>query len=178
MPSKVNVNGPAMQLHQIRIDTDSPANDNRDSIMLMTNKTQTSAAEPVKSASRVRRRPVVIVAGAIAPYTNRVYEAYGAREIRELRVLVCVDVEPQRKWAMPVATRYFLKIMPGLRRHISDLRNIYFNPTVLLELAKAKPSAILVGSFSPTMVLAGLYAIVTRTPFGVMTDGSFDMDPG
>lgn len=138
----------------------------------------TTGAAKVVGTSEHTTRPVVIVAGAIAPYTNRLYESYGARGERNLHVLVCVDVEPQRKWAMPVASRYALKVLPGLRRHISDLRNIYFNPTVVLELIRARPSAIFIGSFSPTMLLAGFYALATRTPLGIMTDGSVEMDPG
>ncbi|MEZ5844917.1 MAG: glycosyltransferase family 4 protein [Hyphomicrobiaceae bacterium] len=148
--------------------------------MLTTPTANETTASTVRTEAHLRDagRPVVIVAGAIAPYTNRLYEAYGARGHGELSVLVCVDVEPQRKWAMPVATRYALKVLPGLRRHLSDLRNIYFNPTVIIELARTRPSAIFLGAFSPTMLLAGLYAIVTRTPLGIMTDGSVEMDPG
>ncbi len=138
----------------------------------------TTSAVKAVATSQHATGPVVIVAGAIAPYTNRLYESYGARGERSLQVLVCVDVEPQRKWAMPVASRYALKVLPGVRRHISDLRNIYFNPTVVLELIRSRPSAIFIGSFSPTMLLAGFYALATRTPLGIMTDGSVEMDPG
>lgn len=125
-----------------------------------------------------RRRPIVIIAGAIAPYTNRIYDAYGAEHQDALSVLTCVDVEPQRKWQMPVARHYDLQVLPGLRVHRSDLRNIYINPAVISRLNRIRPRAILIGAFSPTMVMAAQYAFATGTPFGVMTDGSVEMDPG
>lgn len=137
-----------------------------------------SAPSSAHTGRMAAAAPVVIVAGAIAPYTNRLYDALAARGNLELCVMVCVGVEPQRKWAMPVASRYVLKVLPGIRRHVSDLRNIYLNPSVIWELARRRPRAIFIGSFSPTMILAGLYALATRTPFGIMTDGSLEMDPG
>ena len=122
--------------------------------------------------------PIVIVAGAIAPYTNRLYNAVGEQTGCDLRVLVCTGVEPQRQWQMPVAGNYRLEVLRGLRLHRSDLRNIYINPTVLWRLANIRPRAILIGGFSPTMMLAAAYARLTGTPLGVMTDGSVEMDPG
>ena len=137
-----------------------------------------SGADVQPLAGARARGPIVIVAGAIAPYTNRLYDAYAVTHGDRLHVLTCVDVEPQRKWQMPVATHYHLEVLPGLRFHRSDLRNIYVNPAIVTRLAQLRPRAVLIGAFSPTMALAALYAFASGTPFGVMTDGSVDMDPG
>jgi glycosyltransferase involved in cell wall biosynthesis len=123
-------------------------------------------------------RPLVIVAGAIAPYTNRLYDAFARATGIPLHVLVCVDVEPQRKWLMPAANHYTLEVLNGWRFHRSDLRNVYLNPGILSRLAQLRPRAILLGGFSPTMMLAAAYARASGISLGVMTDGSVEMDPG
>lgn len=124
------------------------------------------------------RGPIVIVAGAVAPYTNRLYDAYAVQSGMDLHVLVCVEVEPQRKWLMPRAENYTLEVLRGVRFHRSDLRNVYCNPGVIGRLVALRPRAILLGGFSPTMMMAAAYARLTGTPVGVMTDGAVEMDPG
>lgn len=129
-------------------------------------------------APELRTGPVVMVTGAIAPYTHRLYEALGRRMDGPLHVLTCVDVEPQRKWTMPSAKSYQLEVMPGLRLHRSDTRHIYLNPTVLRRLVQIRPRAIVVNDFSPTMLIATAYARLTGTPYAIHTDGSRAADPG
>lgn len=121
---------------------------------------------------------VVIVTGAIAPYTNRLYNAVGQKLSTSLAVLTCSGVEPQRKWSMPEPTDYELKVLSGLRRHLSYTSHVYVNPSVVLELIRRKPTRIIIDGFSPTMVLAGLYARLRGIPLGIMTDGSVETDPG
>jgi glycosyltransferase involved in cell wall biosynthesis len=96
----------------------------------------------------------------------------------DLHVLACAAVEPQRGWQLPKPRHYNLKVLPGLRHHVSYTSHVYFNPTVLIELARLRPDVIHLAAFSPTMLIAGQYALLTRTPFGVGTDGSVDTDPG
>ena len=123
-------------------------------------------------------RPIVFIAGAIAPYTNRLYDAFAEHTGVNLHVLACVDVEPQRRWQMPEAKHYKLEVLRGLRFHRNDLRNVYLNPSIVGRLFRLRPRAIILGGFSPTMMMAAGYARMTGTPLGVMTDGSVEMDPG
>jgi glycosyltransferase involved in cell wall biosynthesis len=74
--------------------------------------------------------------------------------------------------------RFRLISLPGLRHHRSDVSHIYFNPAVIRELARLKPDRILIDSFSPTMVLAALYGIATRTAYVLGIEGGRDVDPG
>ncbi len=122
--------------------------------------------------------PIVIVSGAIAPYTNRLYNAYGKKGEEQLHVLTCTKIEPHRQWNMPKAEHYKLESLHGLKYHISDTRNVYFNPAVIKRLYQLKPKLIITSGFSPTMMIAGFYAFITRTPIGVMTDGVIATDPG
>jgi glycosyltransferase involved in cell wall biosynthesis len=124
------------------------------------------------------RLSIAIISGAIAPYSNRLYNALAAGHDLNLHVFTCADIEPQRKWRVAPATNYNLKVLPGLRYHIDDMRHVYFNPSVLKHLWQLRPAAIILGAFSPTMMVAAAYALATRTPLGISTDGSLETDPG
>jgi glycosyltransferase involved in cell wall biosynthesis len=124
------------------------------------------------------RLSVAIVSGAIAPYSNRLFNSLAAAHDLDLHVFTCADTEPQRKWRVAPATNYNLKVLSGLRYHIDDMRHVYFNPSVLRHLWQLRPAAIILGSFSPTMMAAAAYSLATRTPLGISTDGSLETDPG
>lgn len=124
------------------------------------------------------RLSIAIVSGSIAPYSNRLFNSIAEAHNLDLHVLTCVDTEPQRKWRVAPATNYTLQVLPGLRYHIDDMRHVYFNPSVLKYLWKLRPSAVILGAFSPTMLVAAAYALATRTPLGISTDGCLDTDPG
>jgi len=121
---------------------------------------------------------IVIVTGAIAPYTNRLYDSVGAALDGDLTVMTCSEIEPQRKWTFPAPEHYERLTLPGLRAHRSYTSHVYVNPSVLRELARRKPRAILLSGFSPTMMMAGAYAVARGIPLGIMTDGSTETDPG
>ena len=122
---------------------------------------------------------IAIVTGSIAPYTNRLYNAFAARTGEDLHVFTCIDIEPERHWKMPVATHYRLTPLPGLRVHNSDTSHVFVNPSVIPALQKLKPDMIIVaGHFSPTMMMAAAFARTTGRPYGISTDGSRMTDPG
>ncbi len=121
---------------------------------------------------------IVIVAGSIAPYTNRLYNAYGQRHDEKLHVLTCTDIEPHRQWDMPVAEHYQLESLAGLKYHASYTSHVYLNPVVIRRLRELRPKLVIISDFSPTMILAGLYALISRTPLGILTDGILLTDPG
>jgi hypothetical protein len=118
------------------------------------------------------RLSIAIVSGAIAPYSNRLYNTLAEAHGLDLHVFTCTGLEPQRKWRIAPATNYTLKVLSGLRYHIDDMRHVYVNPSVLGHLRRLRPSAVILGSFSPTMMAAAAYALATRTPLGISTDGS------
>jgi glycosyltransferase involved in cell wall biosynthesis len=69
-------------------------------------------------------------------------------------------------------------MLRGLSWHRSYTSHVYFNPGVLWELARGRPAAVVIDGFSPTMALAGLWALCNRIPLGISTDGSRSTDPG
>jgi glycosyltransferase involved in cell wall biosynthesis len=129
-----------------------------------------------KSGSRPLK--VTIVTGAIAPYTNRFYDACASSLDIKLQVLACEYREPQRNWDVPSPKRYDFQLLNGIRYHASYTSHIYFNPGVVHHLVATKPDIVLIEGFSPTMALAALTARAMGIPIGVMTDGSVETDPG
>ena len=121
---------------------------------------------------------IVIIIGSIAPYTNRLYNAYGQKNADTLHVLTCTEKEPHRQWDMPVAKHYTLENLKGFSHHASYISHFYFNPSVIKRLRDLKPKLIIVCDFSPTMMVARLYGLLTGTPVGIMSDGTLQTDPG
>ena len=122
---------------------------------------------------------IAIVTGSIAPYTNRLYDAFASQTGTDLHVFTCEQRMPWRKWAVPEPQHYRLVTLPGFRRHSSYMRNLYVNPGVVPALARLGPKVVVIaGHFSPTMALAGAYARAVGIPYGIATDGSLQTDPG
>jgi glycosyltransferase involved in cell wall biosynthesis len=124
------------------------------------------------------RLSIAIVSGAIAPYSNRLFNAIAKVHDIDLHVFTCAENEPHRQWRVEPAVNYTLKTLPGLRYHVNQLSHVYLNPTVLTHLRRLRPDAIILASFSPTMMIAAAYAFATGTPLGISTDGSLETDPG
>ncbi|MFM9938000.1 MAG: glycosyltransferase [Hyphomicrobiaceae bacterium] len=122
--------------------------------------------------------PSAIVTGHMTPYNRRLFEAFVDLTGEELYVYSCIENEPHRSWVVGEPRNFKLTILPGFRKHLSDISHVYFNPSIVRHLAKLRPDLIAVAGFSPTMALAGAYAKVTRTPFGISTDGVPSIDPG
>jgi glycosyltransferase involved in cell wall biosynthesis len=106
------------------------------------------------------------------------FEAFVELTGEELQVYSCIDNEPHRSWAIGKPRNFTLKILPGYRKHISDISHIYVNPSIVFELMRLKPNVVVAAGFSPTMLLAWGYARVRRIPFGISTDGVPSIDPG
>jgi glycosyltransferase involved in cell wall biosynthesis len=121
---------------------------------------------------------LAIVTGSLAPYASRLYSAFAEQHGVDVTVMQCALAEPGRQWQLPESRRFRLISLPGFRHHRSDVSHIYLHPAVVRELARLKADRILIDSFSPTMILAALYAIATRTPYVLGLEGSRDIDPG
>lgn len=122
--------------------------------------------------------PIALVTGTLTPYNRRLYDTFAATFGEELHVLACTAIEPHRSWQVGTPQHFTLHVLPGLRKHVNDIRHIYLNPSVVPKLRQLKPEAVALGAFSPTMVLAGLYARAKGMPYGIATDGAPATDPG
>jgi glycosyltransferase involved in cell wall biosynthesis len=121
---------------------------------------------------------IVLVTGTLTPYNRRLYDAFAGTFGETLFVLACTGREPHRSWQVAAPDHFVHEVLPGLRRHVSDLSHIYVNPAVIGRLRRIRPEVIAVGGFSPTMALAVAYARATGTPYGIATDGAPSTDPG
>ncbi|WP_232629378.1 glycosyltransferase family 4 protein [Methylobacterium sp. Leaf118] len=135
--------------------------------------------EPVPVAAQARaRRPVVVVTGALAPYTHRLYERLAERLERPLHVLSCTPREAARQWVVDAPRLFRHEVLPGLRWHRDAVRNLYVNPAVVTRLAALDPAALVLNDFSPTMLMASAVARMRRIPYLIRTDGVPETDPG
>ncbi|CAO4177225.1 Glycosyltransferase family 4 protein [Methylorubrum populi] len=141
-----------------------------------------SATGQSETGQSEEARPVVVVTGALAPYTHVLYECLAERlrdEFgRALHVLSCTPRESARQWVMPPPRLYRHAVLPGLRWHRSSVRNLYLNPAVVARLASLDPAAVVLNDFSPTMLLAAGAARLRRIPLLIRTDGVPETDPG
>lgn len=126
--------------------------------------------------------PVLVVTGALAPYTHLLYERLGERLTagfgRTLHVLSCTPRESARLWVLPPPLRYRHAVLPGLRWHRSSIRNLYVNPAVAPRLVRLAPAAVVLNDFSPTMLIAAGAARLRRIPTLIRTDGITETDSG
>ncbi len=136
------------------------------------------AERTIARPTRGRTVRVAIVTGAIAPYTNRLYDSAVSRLNVVIEVLACEAIEPQRKWTLPEPEHYTLTRLPGVRYHPSYTSHVYLNPSVVGYLRRQRPDVVVLDGFSPTMLLAAFWAMRARVPVAVMTDGSRATDPG
>ncbi len=124
------------------------------------------------------RRPVVIVTGALAPYTQVLYERLAGLLGAPLHVLACSSRETARQWELDRVKGYGFEVLPGFRWHRSSISNLYVNPSVALRIAALRPGALVLNDFSPTMAIAAAVARATGLGYGVRTDGVPETDPG
>lgn len=122
--------------------------------------------------------PVVIVIGALAPYTHALYEPLAEVLDCPLHVIACSGREPSRHWDLPARHGYRFETMSGLRWHRSTISNLYVNPAIILRLRQLAPRAVILNDFSPTMLMAAQAARLLGIPYGIQTDGVPETDPG
>ncbi|BAT60466.1 GDP-mannose-dependent alpha-(1-6)-phosphatidylinositol dimannoside mannosyltransferase [Variibacter gotjawalensis] len=121
---------------------------------------------------------VACVVGIVTPYTHRMFEQLGAELEGELVVFACGDNEPGRHWTLPAATTYTRKTLKGIRLHRSYVSHIYLNPGIVPAIMRGQFDVVMIGDFSPTMMLAKLAGRLRGVPVIISTDGQPDTDPG
>src|SRR5690348_5116534 len=102
---------------------------------------------------------IAIVTGSIAPYTNRLYDAFALSNKEDVFVFACEERMAGRAWEIPPPEHYSLATLPGFAAAHRYGSGLYFNPSVIGALARLKPEVVIIaGHFSPTMLLAAMYA--------------------
>jgi glycosyltransferase involved in cell wall biosynthesis len=120
---------------------------------------------------------VALVLNEVAPYTHRVFEQIGQEGV-SLLVLACCKHEPARRWNVSTPKFYQRVVLPGARYHRTTTQSIYFNPSVIFNLNKFQPNLVIIGGFSPTMIIAWTWARFRKRKVGISLDGWLESDPG
>lgn len=113
---------------------------------------------------------VVFLNNIVTPYTNRLFNAAVAAGVR-LTVVSAAAGEPNRRWGALADSGYEHIVLPGHRLRLGASRFAYFNSRVFRTLNALRPELLVINGFYPTMLLAALWAILTRTRLMLSIDG-------
>lgn len=132
----------------------------------------------VQTGAKRAIRRAVIATGIVTPYTHRIYEGLAANHGIDLHVFACAPTEPNRHWQLQEARNYRREVMRGFRWHRPNERNVYLNPGIVAEILKLRPDVLIVGDFSPTMLVAAATARLAGIPVAMTSNTIPGSDPG
>ncbi|MCF8396440.1 MAG: glycosyltransferase family 4 protein [Melioribacteraceae bacterium] len=114
---------------------------------------------------------LIIVTNIPTPYRNPVFELlYKYKGIIDLKVLFCSNSEPNRSWSInKISFDHTI---------LSDNNNkfIHFNLNVIKELRLYNPDVIITSGFTPTMLLAWIWSIITRKKHIPFSDANINSE--
>jgi glycosyltransferase involved in cell wall biosynthesis len=113
---------------------------------------------------------VVIFNNMITPYTNRLYNELVVQGA-QLAVVSCTEQESDRAWRHSLQSNYEHIVVPGFSIRLARARHTHFNFGIARALRRLAPKVLLINGFYYSMVAASLWAIRTRTPLALTTDG-------
>ncbi|MCL6442603.1 MAG: glycosyltransferase family 4 protein [Alicyclobacillus sp.] len=110
---------------------------------------------------------VALVRNIASPYRIPVWSEL-ATMVGEVRVFICQEREPNRIWEIPRTVGSCLQVeaLPGLHLYVASRDwGIHWNPTIVRELKRFKPTHVVVTGYeTPTFLLTIGYAARSRIP--------------
>jgi glycosyltransferase involved in cell wall biosynthesis len=122
------------------------------------------------------RPRVAILNNEIFPYRIQLFRELGGSPLIQLLVLYSAAYGSGRQWSInPELLDYPNRILPGFTLHLpkkdySEKRNIYFNPTLFLELVRFHPDVVIGYEYSIPAMTALFYAWLFHRPYILWTD--------
>jgi len=113
---------------------------------------------------------VVFLNNIVTPYTNRLFNAAVEAGL-SLTVVSAAEAEPNRAWGSLARSGYHHLVLRGFRVRLGAGRFAYLNRGVFRTLNALRPRLLVINGFYPTMLLAVLWAVVTRTRLMLSIDG-------
>ena len=113
---------------------------------------------------------VVIFNNMITPYTNRLFNELAGRGL-DLAVLSCTRQEANRSWANTLFPSYSHRVLPGWEVALSESRFAHVNFGIWRQLRKLQPDLLLINGIYPSMLIAALWALLSGTKLGLISDG-------
>jgi glycosyltransferase involved in cell wall biosynthesis len=129
---------------------------------------------PAKETAACPR--VVLLNSEIFPYRIQLFRELANSQAIRLLVLYSAAYSSDRKWRInPALLDFPHRILPGFalrlpKKDYSEKRNIYFNPTLFLELLRFRPDILIGYEYSVPAMTALLYAQLFRRPYILWTD--------
>ncbi len=125
---------------------------------------------------RMDKRPmrVSLLTNMVAPYRVPFFKALAQdTQIRELRVLTCVEREPDRHWQVTNDESYQVKQLAGLSltlRRRDGFRILHLRLGIFWELIRRRPDRLIIGDASWTSYLAMFACLLLRVPYIVWNE--------
>lgn len=106
----------------------------------------------------------------VTPYTNRLFNTAVEAGVK-LTVVSAAKDEPNRAWGAVTRNGYEHIVLRGYRVRLGAGRFAYFNRGVFRTLNLLRPRLLVINGLYPTMLVAALWAMLTRTRLMLSIDG-------
>jgi glycosyltransferase involved in cell wall biosynthesis len=106
----------------------------------------------------------------LTPYTNELFNEL-ASEGMDLAVLACTEQEANRNWAKTFVPKYRYRVLSGWYMRLGSSRFAHINWGIVRALRQMKPDLLVISGFYPSMLIATIWAVLTRTPLSLTCDG-------
>lgn len=103
-----------------------------------------------------KKRKVVVLTNIPSPYRQEVYQKLGNRLENDFFVFYCSRNEANRSWKIS-PTGYQFKFLKGITFKLGYSKYTHINYNVISKLNEVNPYAIIIGGFSPTMLLSFMW---------------------
>jgi glycosyltransferase involved in cell wall biosynthesis len=113
---------------------------------------------------------VVVFNNILTPYTTRLYNGLVERGL-DLAIVSASGAEPNRNWGQNTAIRFEHVVLRGIRIALGPQRFAYLNLGIFSTLSRLKPGLLVINGFYPSMLIAVLWTIITRTRLALAIDG-------
>jgi glycosyltransferase involved in cell wall biosynthesis len=120
---------------------------------------------------------VVIFNNMLTPYTTRLFNALVDGGM-DLKIVSASTTEPNRHWGKNPNHRFEWLVLPGLQIQLAPQRFAYINRGIISTLNRLKPDLLVINGFYPSMLVAVLWAMFTRTRIALLIDGWAHTMPG
>lgn len=109
---------------------------------------------------------VLLLCSAPTPYKNPLFEGLARRPGIDMFVCFCVWKSGTRPWDLGELEGVRYETLKGLHVPRGKGNYIRINPSILSRLRREAPDVVVIAGYNhPTMLLAILYCVLTRTPF-------------
>ncbi len=112
----------------------------------------------------------VFLNNMLTPYTNALFNKLYEDGL-DFEVISCTNVESNRGWGNDITPKYIHSVLKGVSVRLAQNRFAHLNTGIARALTRARPDALILNGFYPSMLVGALWALFNRVPIGLTIDG-------